>query len=97
MTTSKSYEDRIRRLARKMRLEVRKSRQRKDVPNSENYGRYMLVDTRVDPRQGTPRIIVGARFGASLEEIEVALRDEMRGVKPFIAWPPIKRMRITTK
>ena len=73
MTTSRSYEDRVRHLARKRRLEVRKSRQRKGVPNSDNCGRYMLVDTRVDPKQGTPRIIVGDRYSASLEEIEAAL------------------------
>jgi len=46
----------------------RKSRQRKHVPNLDNFGDYMVVDF-------NNRVVLGERFDASLDEIECFLNE----------------------
>jgi hypothetical protein len=60
MTSNRSQENRLRKLARKFGYTLRKSRQ---SPDSNNYGGYCLLDEK-------ECIIVDARFDATLEEID---------------------------
>ena len=82
MTTSpdKLKENRIRKLARRHGYLLRKSHQRRYVPNSCNCGLYMLVDAK-------GQIVVGARFDASLEHIERCLEHITEGLYPPPAHP----------
>lgn len=59
----------IRRRARRYGYHLHKSRERKHVPNSNNYGDYMLVDSRRN------FAVLGARYNATLEEIDGFLKN----------------------
>ena len=60
----KNRENRIRRLARRHDYAVRKSREWKHVPHSDNFGDYMLIE----PNRNF--VVLGERFNATLEDIE---------------------------
>ena len=62
-------ESTIRRLAQRHGYHVLKSRERKHVPNLDNFGEYMLVDSRRN------FVVLGARFDATLEDIDNFLKD----------------------
>ena len=62
-------ESRVRSMARRRGYAVRKSRQRQNVPNLDNFGEFMLVDTH------TNFAMLGSRFDASLGDIEAYLTD----------------------
>jgi hypothetical protein len=64
-----SLENRIRGHASRRGYRVKKSRQWKHVPNGDNFGDYMLIDT------ATGFVVLGSRFDASLEDIEAFLQD----------------------
>jgi hypothetical protein len=61
---AKSGENRIRRLARRHGYAVRKSREWKHVPHSDNFGDYMLIEPNCN------FVVLGERFNATLEDIE---------------------------
>jgi hypothetical protein len=61
--TPGAYENRVRKLAAKHGCIVRKSREWKHVPHSNNYGDYMLVDNR-------NCVMIGDRYDATLDQIE---------------------------
>jgi hypothetical protein len=54
-------ESRIRKLARRHGYVVRKSREWKHVPHSNNFGHFMLLDLR-------NVVILGSRFDATLDD-----------------------------
>jgi hypothetical protein len=58
-------------MAKRYGYAVRKSRQRKHVPNMDNFGDYMLVDERSN------FVVFGSRFDATLEEIDDFLRTAL--------------------
>jgi hypothetical protein len=60
----KDQEARIRRRARRHGYVVRKSRERKYVPHSNNFGDYMLIQADRNV------VVLGERFNATLEDIE---------------------------
>jgi hypothetical protein len=60
----KNRERRIRRLAGRHGYAVRKSRERKHVPHSNNFGGYMLIESNRN------FVVLGERFDATLEDIE---------------------------
>jgi hypothetical protein len=53
-----------RRRARRRGYCIRKSRQRKHLPNVDNRGEYMLVDASAN------MIVLGSRYDATLEDID---------------------------
>jgi hypothetical protein len=70
-------ESALRRLAKRRGFSVRTSRQRKNVPNIDNFGDYMLVDA------STNGVVLGERFDATLEDIDQYLSfkwTELRNV-----------------
>jgi hypothetical protein len=95
MTASpnKQQETRIRRLARKHGYILRKSHVR--IPNSNNFGRYMLVEEKEHTDNNgdyvETRIIFGSRFDASLETIERALQRVVAGnpIKGKVEFRPL--------
>lgn len=64
-------ESSVRHMAKRYGYAVRKSRQRKHVPNMDNFGDYMLVDERSN------FVVFGSRFDATLEEIDDFLRTAL--------------------
>jgi hypothetical protein len=60
----KNQEHRIRRLARRHGYAVRKSREWKHVPHSNNFGGYMLIESNRN------FVVLGERFDVTLEDIE---------------------------
>jgi len=64
-------ESSVRQMARRYGYAVRKSRQRKHVPNMDNFGDFMLIDERSD------FVVFGSRFDATLEEIHAFLKGPM--------------------
>jgi hypothetical protein len=65
MTTTNSInESAIRGRAKRAGYVIRKSREWKHVPNIDNYGQYSLIDAY------TNCVVLGARFDASLEQID---------------------------
>jgi hypothetical protein len=67
MPESKVHEDRVRRLALRHGYRVTKSRERKHVPNLDNFGEFMLVNT------ATNFVVLGSRFDATLKDIDAFL------------------------
>jgi hypothetical protein len=63
-TMERSRENRIRRLARKHGYVLRKSRGRKYVPHSNDFGEYLLIE----PYHN--RVVLGERFNATLDDIQ---------------------------
>jgi hypothetical protein len=63
MHSQKINETRVRRLARRCGFHIRKSRQSKHVPNLDNRGDYMVLDSRLN----IP--VLGFRFDATLDDI----------------------------
>jgi hypothetical protein len=59
----------VRHLAHKHGYLIHKSHQRKHVPNSNNYGQWMLVGANGN------RVILGSNFDATLQEIEALLNE----------------------
>ena len=55
-------ESTVRSKASRMGYQVKKSRAWKNVPNSDNFGEYMLVDRR-------NYVVLGGRFDATLQDI----------------------------
>ena len=64
----RSQENRIRVRADGAGFRLHKSRKRKDVPNLDNFGEYMLVK-----RDGN-FVVLGSRYDATLETIERFLK-----------------------
>lgn len=60
----RNKERRIRYLARRHGYVVRKSRARRHVPHSNNFGGYMLLEA------NRWRVVLGERFDATLDDIE---------------------------
>jgi hypothetical protein len=65
MTTGSS----VRRKALRRGFVIRKSRQRKHVPNIDNFGDYMLIEANRN------LVALGSSFDATLEDIESFLND----------------------
>ncbi len=63
-TANKNRENNIRRLARRSGYVIRKSREWKHVPHSNNYGQYMVIEAYRNI------VALGERFDASLDDIE---------------------------
>jgi hypothetical protein len=70
---NKSREASIRKLARKHGYQLHKSREWKNVPHGNNFGNYMLVE--LDQNA----VVLGARFDATLDDIERFLRETADG------------------
>lgn len=70
MGEDKVRENRLRRMAERQRLTLRKSRRRD--PRAYDYGRWWLLD----PRTNTP--VAGGEDGTTLEAIEEYLTRERR-------------------
>lgn len=60
----RNRESRVRRLAHRRGYVVRKSRRRKFVPQLNDFGWYMLIETNRN------LVVLGERFDASLDDIE---------------------------
>jgi len=67
--TTTAQERRVRRHAQREGYRVHKSRAWKHVPNIDNHGEFMLIDT------DRNFAVLGVRYDASLDEIEEFLRD----------------------
>jgi len=61
----------VRHWAKECGYSVHKNRKRKNVPNSENHGEYMLVNVNV----ARNCVVLGERYDASLRDIEEYLRS----------------------
>ena len=70
--TRVTRESAVRSRARRMGYLVRKSRQRINMPNVDNHGEYMLVETNRNV------VVLGDRFDATLQDI-AAFLDELAG------------------
>jgi hypothetical protein len=66
---TKALESRLRSLAGRRGYSIRKSRQRENVPNLDNFGHYMLVDK-------NNYIVLGERFDATLDDIAEYFRED---------------------
>ena len=74
-------ESSVRRKALRRGFFIHKSRARKHVPHSDNYGRYMLLNSR------TSFVVLGERFAATLEDIEFFLNEtDGRGANELRVW-----------
>jgi len=74
-------ESSVRRKALRRGFFIHKSRARKHVPHSDNYGRYMLLNSR------TSFVVLGERFDATLEDIEFFLNEtDGRGANELRVW-----------
>ena len=74
-------ESSVRRKALRRGFFIHKSRARKHVPHSDNYGRYMLLNSR------TSFVVLGEKFDATLEDIEFFLNEtDGRGANELRVW-----------
>lgn len=64
-------ENQMRRQARRHGYVIRKSRERKHVPNLDNHGDYMLLSS------DTNFPVLGFRYDATLQDIDVFLKGEV--------------------
>jgi hypothetical protein len=68
--TTTAQESRVRRLARREGYTVRRSRERKHVPNIDNHGEFMLIES----DRNIPAL--GWRHDATLDEIDAFLSED---------------------
>ena len=59
----RSIESRARRAARRAGLSMRRSRERDNVPNLDNFGNFMLVDTECNC------VVAGMRYDLTAEDV----------------------------
>jgi hypothetical protein len=67
MTQSSVQESRVRRKATRLGYSVHKSRERKHVPHSRNFGEFMLTLTNT--------VMLGDKYDAPLDHIEAFLNE----------------------
>ena len=84
-TSEKVRENRVRRMATRQGLILRKSRRRD--PHALGYGGYWLID------DGANTLIVGERWGMSLDEVEGWLNRDKQRVTTVDVVPSTRQTR----